>query len=267
VTRVCLGLTALALAVSATPAAAWPSTLTRALLRDAQRIVPQSLARLVAEREDKILEEAQRFPPQLGQMMAADLTAGKLQPETLAAMEAHAGSALTLIKEKRVSEGLVRLGAVLRIPADLADPVLSAGPEGYPAGVVGEYYAFIEGNLNKIPVVLDDAPALKLERKNLATYWQQLLGRSREQSGVIRTELFQNGRIVSHSAIDYRSPVFGVASLSYSRAVTAIAATWMAVWREAKGDITRQPAPSTVAPDAPASPAGPQPPPLEGPKP
>jgi len=28
--------------------------------------------------------------------------------------------------------------------------------------------------------------------------------------------------------------VFGVASLSYSRAVTAIAATWLAVWREAR---------------------------------
>ncbi len=263
--RAALAVTVAALALAPRPAAAWPASLTRALLRDAQRLVPRSLAKLVGEREDKIVEEAQRFPPQLGQMMAADLTAGRLQPETLAALDAHAHEPLSLIKEKRVGDAVVRLGAALRIPADLADPVLSAGPEGYPAGVVAEYYAFIEANLNKIPVVLEDPAALKLDRKNLAPYWQQVLLRSREQSAVIRTELFQNGRLVSHSAIDYRSPVFGVASLSYSRAVTAIAATWLVVWRQAHGDFTRLPAPETVAPRE--APAGQAPPPLEGPKP
>ena len=46
--------------------------------------------------------------------------------------------------------------------------------------------------------------------------------------------------------------MFGVASLSYSRAVTAIAATWLAVWRDVRGDVTRTPRPETVAPsDAP----------------
>jgi hypothetical protein len=77
-------------------------------------------------------------------------------------------------------------------------------------------------------------------------------------SPVIRTELFKNGRLVSHRAIDYRSPVLGVAWLSYSRAVTAIAATWLAVWREARGDVTRQPKPQIVAPvDAPPVPPTP----------
>ena len=58
--------------------------------------------------------------------------------------------------------------------------------------------------------------------------------------------------MVSHRTIDYRSPVFGVASLSYSRAVTAIAATWLAVWRDVRGDVTRTPRPATVQPsDAP----------------
>ena len=61
--------------------------------------------------------------------------------------------------------------------------------------------------------------------------------------------------MVDHRTLDYRSPVFGVASLSYSRAVTAIAATWLAVWREARGDLTRIPSPATVTPsDAPPIP-------------
>jgi hypothetical protein len=122
--------------------------------------------------------------------------------------------------------------------------------------VTREYYAFVEGNLAKIPVVLDDPPALKLPRRDLPGYWQRVLERSQEQSGVILAEMYQGGRVVSHTRIDYRSPVFGVASLSYSRAVTAIAATWLAVWREARGDVTRMRPPRELLPrdDAPVRP-------------
>ena len=77
----------------------------------------------------------------------------------------------------------MRLGALVRVPADLADPVLSAGPEGYPPGVVQEYYAFVAASLDKIPVVLDDPAALKLKRGGLPAYWQKLLARSREPVG------------------------------------------------------------------------------------
>ena len=229
-------------------AAAWPSEIMVSLARDARRLVPPSLARLMAEREKEIFEEARAFPPDLAQALAADLSAGALRPETLALLDAHARDAANLLREQRVSEGVVKLGALLRIPADLSDPVLSAGPEGYPFGVTREYYTFVSGSLDKIPVVVDNEPALKLDRRRLGGYWQSVLGRSREDSPVIRTELWKNGRLVSHRAIDYRSPVFGVASLSYSRAVTAIAATWLAVWRESRGDLTRQPKPQTVAP-------------------
>jgi len=158
-----------------------------------------------------------------------------------------------MLRHQRVTEGLVRLGSLLRIPADLADPVLSAGPEGYPAGVVREYYAFVSTNLAKIPVVLDDPESLKLARRELPGFWQGLVDRSRPQSPVLRTELFRNGKVVSYRAIDFRSPVYGVASLSYSRAVTGIAATWLAVWRDARGDLTRPASPRLVTPqnDAP----------------
>ena len=146
----------------------------------------------------------------------------------------------------------MKLGALLRIPADLSDPVLSVGADGYPAGVTHEYYAFVNLNLKKIPVVLDEPPGAAHGAPRPARYWQGLLGRSRSQSAVIRTELFQRGRVIDHRTVDYRTPVFGVASLSYSRAVTAIAATWLAVWRDVRGDVTRMSAPATVRPREPA---------------
>jgi hypothetical protein len=246
---VLLGLT------SAQAAQAWPAPIVESLARDARRLVPRSLAQLMANRETEIFAAARGLPPELSQALARDLSAGALRPATAAALEGEAAAALDLFRQRRVTEGVVRLGALLRVPADFSDPVLAAGPEGYPAGVTREYYAFVAASLDKIPVVLDDAPALKLQRRDLPRYWDGLLGRSRTQAGVIRSELFRSGRVVDHRTIDYRSPVFGVASLSYSRAVTAIAATWLAVWREARGDLTRLPSPQPVRPsDAPPIP-------------
>ncbi len=245
------------LSALAVESSAWPSALMEALNRDARRLVPRSLARLLGEREREVLEETRRFPPELAQLVAIDLSAGRLRPETLSALDAEAGGVGEMFRQQRISEGLVRLGGLMRIPADLADPVLSAGPEGYPAGVTGEYYAFIVASLDKMPVVLDDPPALRLSRRDLPDYWQGLVDRSRAQSPLIGTELFRNGRLVDHRWIDYRSPVYGVASLSYSRAVTAIAATWIAVWRDARGDTTRMPRPRQVAPREGAPPVPP----------
>jgi ribosome modulation factor len=235
-----------------TGAGAWPAPLRESMARDARRLLPRSLAELMLDREKEILEEAARFPPELTQAVAADLGQGTLRPETLAALESRAGEAVALIRDRRVSEGIIRLGSLLRVPADLSDPVLTRGPEGYPAGVTREYYAFVTTNLQKIPVVLDNPAALRLERKALGPYWQGLLGRSRDHSPVIQVELFKNGRVVDHRTLDFRSPVFGVASLAYSRSVTAIAATWLAVWREVRGDLTRMRTPLELLPQEPS---------------
>jgi hypothetical protein len=229
-------------------AAAWTPPLMESLNRDARKLLPRSLRKLLSEREARIMDEAKRFPTDVGQALALDVSAGRLRPETLAACQAEADAVIDLLKKQRLSEGLLRLGALLRIPAEVSDPVLAVGPDGYPPGVSDEYYRFLEGYLEKIPVVLDDPNALKLDRKALPAYWQGLLDRSREQSPIIRTEMIRGGRVVSHKTLDYRSPVYAVASLSYSRAVNGIAVTWLAIWREAHGDTTRTPKPREVAP-------------------
>lgn len=145
------------------------------------------------------------------------------------------------------------LGALARVPADVADPVLTSRGTPFPPEAAREYYAFLGENLGKIPVVLDDPVALTLKRDGLGAYWQSRLLRSRDDSGVLLPLLTPGGRVVDHRTIDYRSPVFAVASLAYSRAVTGIAATWLALWRDAQGDLTRMPRPTEIRPRAPAS--------------
>jgi hypothetical protein len=230
------------------PAPAWPAETLAALSRDARKLLPRSLSRLLGERESFVLDETQRFPPDLARALAQDLPSGRLHQQTLDGLSAHADAAYRLLKQGEVTEGLVRLGGLLRIPADLSDPVLSVGPEGWPPGLTREYYALFTANLGKMPVVLDDRNALHLTRKDLPALWQSLVERSRAQVPVMRDALFVNGRVVDHRRLDYRSPAWAVSSLAYSRAVTGTAATWLAVWREANGDTTRMPTAREVVP-------------------
>ena len=238
----------------APPAVAWPAETMAALSRDARKLLPRSLNRLLGERESLVLDEARRFPPELSRALAQDLPTGRLRPETMQTLEAHAEAALRLLKQGQASEGLVRLGGLLRIAADLSDPVLAVGPEGWPAGVTREYYALFVANLGKMPVVLDDPKALELTRQQLPALWQSLVDRSRSQVPVIREALFVDGRVIDHRRLDYRSPAWAVASLAYSRAVTGTAATWLAVWREAHGDTTHTPRAREVRPEPDAPP-------------
>ncbi len=241
----------LLLALSAAgPAAAWPPTLQEVILRDARRLLPRSLALALAKRE---LEVRAHVRALFAVGLSADLYEGRLSPATLSVMETQRGEMLDLFRQRHIHEGLLRLGGLARLPLDLSDPALAADESQLPARVRDEYYQFIAVNLDKIPVVVADRRALELGRAELPAYWQGLLDESRAQAPVIAAEMVKNGRLVSYRAIDFRSPVFGVASLSYSRAVTAVAATWLAVWRETRGDLTRRPKPADISPQAPAA--------------
>jgi hypothetical protein len=253
--RIVVAIVILLLGLEARPIDAWPASLTPALVRDARRLLPRSLARVLAAREEALLARTRLSHP-LAQAIARDQLGGRLEMETLIALDAELKGVVSLFEQRRVSDGLIQFGTLIHAPADLADPAICSGPAGLPAGVAAEYYAFIEGNLDRIPVVLTDAAALETNRQGLAAYWQRVLQESQGQAPILAAELYRNGRVVDHRAVDYRSPAFAVASLSYSRAVTAIAATWLAVWREAGGDQTLRARPRTVTPTAMPDPRG-----------
>lgn len=239
------------LTLLAPSAGAWPAEVKTAIGRDARRLVPRSLARLLAERETQIQDEMARFPPALASALAQDLPTGRLRPQTVAGLDGEVAAVVRLFREKSVSEGLVRLGALVRIAADLSDPVLAVGPEGWPPGLAREYYALFGANMGRMPVVVDRDQSLELARAQLPALWQSLVDRSREGVPTLRSEFLRGGRVVSSRALDYRSPAWAVASLAYSRAVTATAATWLAAWREARGDTTNMGRPRVVLPREP----------------
>src|SRR5436190_146846 len=76
------------------PAAqAWPAAIVESLARDARRLVPRSLAQLMADREKEIFEASRAMPPELGLALATDFNAGQLRPSTVSLLEANATEA------------------------------------------------------------------------------------------------------------------------------------------------------------------------------
>ncbi len=239
----------------AAQAQAWPGDAMTAISRDACRLLPSSLARLLTAREREVQLAAARLAPELASALAQDHASGVLRPETLALVDGEIDQVVLLLREQRVSEGLVRLGGLVRVAGDLSDPVLAAGAGGWPPGLEREYYALFAANFAQMPVVLDDPRALRISRRELGGVLQSLVSRSRGQTGTLLTELVRDGRVVSHRALDFRSPAWAVSSLAYSRAVTATAAIWLVAWREVRGDQTRMRQARPVAPkDAPPRP-------------
>jgi hypothetical protein len=259
--RTCRPVTALvvlASLVAPNAVGAWPAPVSQVIARDARRLLPRGLAAAMARREEQVRSEMGQLPEALTRAIAIDLVSGRIEAETIALAQQPMAEALTLFKKRHVGEGLVRMGGLARVPIDLSDPAL-AGEEALPARVREEYYLFVQANLSKMPLVLTDSRALELVRGDLGGYWQRLLDESRAGTAILRAEMLRDGRVVDHRTIDYRSPVFAVASLAYSRAVTAAAGTWLAVWREARGDLTLRPRLIEVIPGAPpaARPMGP----------
>jgi hypothetical protein len=244
----------------AAQALAWPPAVAQAIARDARRLLPRSLASALAAREDGVRAHIDALFA-----AAPGVNGGRLSPQTLALVDGEADGVLELLRTQHVGDGLVRLGGLARLPLEVSDPASGVDETALPGRVRDEYYLFVQANLSKIPVVLSDPGALELSRADLAAYWQRLLEESRAHTDILRAEMLRNGRVVGHQSIDFRSPVFGVASLSYSRAVTGVAATWLAVWREAQGDLTRRAKPVEITPRAPPPAAVVAPTPTPGP--
>ena len=97
-------------------------------------------------------------------------------------------------------------------------------------------------------MVLVEPDAMRLSLDALPGFLESVAAKTPEQAARLREEGQEDGRVIAAAAIDFRSPVFAVSSTAYSRSVSAVAATWIALWRAAGGDMTRQKPPQIIKP-------------------
>ncbi len=240
----------LALVLLGHRAEAWPADLSQRIAKDALKIVPKSLAEVFLAHEKEIFADARVSTMPALSLVYADLPKGKLGAPTKEALALEFAERVKALRGQDFRAALIALGATYRLAVDLADPSvgLGIGADAKAKAIRREFYLFTTANLDKIPVVLVEPESMRLRVEALPGFLDTVIAKTPAQAARLREEAQEDGRVIAAADIDFRSPVFAVSSTAYSRSVSAVAATWIAIWRAAGGDMTRQKPPQIVKP-------------------
>lgn len=235
------------------PAVAWPGDLSQRIARDALKLVPQSLAEAFLAHEEEIFADARTSRTNTLSLVYQDLSTGRLADPTRLALGREVKERAQALHGPDFRGAVIALGATYRLAVDLADPGVGVGlgADRRASDIRREFYLFVSANRDKIPLVVVEPASMRMGLDAVPGFLAEVVAKTPAQGRILRQEGHEGGRILPFRGIDFRSPVFAVASTAYSRSVSAVAAVWIAIWRSAGGDMTRQKAPQVVKPKAP----------------
>lgn len=228
---------------AASGGSAWTPAVRERMAADALKVAPPTLARFVLRHFDSFktgLRDAAARGEITQHRQMGDETTG-----AATALELTERWAAVAMEERRPISVLVyRLGVVAHYAADLNDPLLTS-QSGGGAAFGPDYAGYVEENLHLYPAVFYGYPSLEqippagenrmavvrdgMDSAEMARGYFPHLERAYSRSGG------------SSDGFDVRSIPFGIASLSYSRAVTGVARSWLRVWVAARGDLSGTP--------------------------
>jgi len=232
-------LVGLALLASSAPLCAWPAEAYRGMVYDALALLPPSLGRVLALRDDEILSGVQSLESETASTIARDARRGELSEDLIRDVETRIERVVRMVDSHRsFRETAVELGRLLRIAADLSDPTVIGASSPELRRVAPEYLRFIGLNLTKLPLVHDGSLPSPLDGATVAG----LLGRVTEATSAsvapLSSSFWKDGQVVPATSFDFRSIPYAETSLSYSRGVTAASYLWLSAWSKAHGDFS-----------------------------
>lgn len=129
-----------------------------------------------------------------------------------------------------MSDVVQRLGILAHLVADANNPFHVANDDPRHGETHNDFETYFERRLAKFPTVF-----YGLEKDfQLTPYLNKTLARSAKFYPLMREEYGRGG---TSATFDDRSTAFGVASISYSRAVTDLVNLYYYIWKEAGGDV------------------------------
>ncbi len=228
---------------------AWPGDLSQRIARDALKLVPRSLAEAFLAHEAEIFADARASRMPALTLVYQDLPQGRLADATRQAITREVTERAQALQGQDFRGALIALGAAYRLAVDLADPGVGSGlgTDGSARAIRREFYSFVIANREKMPLVVEPG-SMDVGLEAIPGFLAGVAAKTPAQAALLRREGQKDGRILPYADLDFRSPVFAVASTAYSRSVSAVAAVWIAIWRSAGGDMTRQKTPWTIHP-------------------
>jgi hypothetical protein len=150
------------------------------------------------------------------------------------AIERETRLAIQMIRKgDPMSEVIQRLGILAHLVADANNPFHVANDDPRLAESHNDFETYFERRLSKFPTVFYGLDA----RFELKTYLDRTFARSAKFYPLVSEEYFRGGVRRSSAQFDDKSTAFGVASVSYSRAVTDLVNLYYYIWKEAGGDV------------------------------
>lgn len=126
-----------------------------------------------------------------------------------------------------------RLGGLAHLVADANNPFHVANDDPKLTPSHNDYEQYFERRLSKFPTVFYGlTPNFTLGGMLDTTF-----ARSARFYPLVRGEYFRDGELRTSASFDDRSTAFGIASVSYSRAVTDVVNLYYYIWKEAGGDV------------------------------
>ncbi|MGH9320497.1 MAG: hypothetical protein ACRD21_05315 [Vicinamibacteria bacterium] len=218
---------------------AWPAAAYRGMVHDVLAMLPPSLGRILARRDEFVLSGVTTLEGETASLIARDGIRGELSEELIADVERRIERVVRMVGEHRpFRDTAIELGRLLRIAADLSDPTVVGAGSPELERVAPEYVRFMALHLTKIPLVHDGSLPQPMAGATVAG----LLGRVTEATSAsirpLSKAFWRDGRVVPATSFDFRSVPYAETSLSYSRGVTAASYLWLSAWAKANGDFT-----------------------------
>ena len=225
-------LLALFLTTLALPAAAWTRAADQRIATKAAQLAPPDLRELLTQFDGDYkagLAEARVDEGTEGHRYHVSSRSGRLRDR----LDRETATTIAMIRKgDPMREVVARLGVLAHLVADANNPFHIAH-DAELASSQKDYEQYFERRLGKFPTVFY---GLSPNFRPLP-YFDRTFARSARFFPLLREEYFRHGQRRSSTEFDDRSTAFGIASVSYSRAVSDLVNLYYYIWREAGGDV------------------------------
>jgi hypothetical protein len=211
---------------------AWTAEAEIRIARKAAMLAPPDLRLLLEKYEGDYLRGVRDAAEASGEASHREPVAGRRGP-IRSELHARIAASLRTVRTRRPMRELVyELGLTAHLVADANNP-LRVGTAKLGPVVQADYEAYFARKLPRFPTVFYGLR----DPAGVDAVVGAALARSRRFNALLEEEYNRDGRLRTSAEFDDRSTAFGIASVSYSRAVSDLVNIFYYVWKEAGGDV------------------------------